>query len=109
RAHERERAWIRKAPGERRRDVDDDAHARFRELFGRDSVDVGVIDDRDVVGGEPLDEVLGAAVELRLARELDEAHVLPTLDRNSPPPSIPSRPWRASGPSSCWVPLGARS
>ena len=58
RADELERAGVRKASGRRGRDVDDDADAARSELLGRDAVDVGVIDDRDVVCAEVLDELL---------------------------------------------------
>ena len=44
--------------GGRRRDVDDDAHPALDELLGRDAVEVCVVDDRDVLGPQPLDEVL---------------------------------------------------
>ena len=55
-------------------DVDDDAHAGLDELLRRDAVDVGVVDDRDVVRRQALHEILRAAVELGVAGELDEAH-----------------------------------
>ena len=49
-ADEQERAWVRVAAGVRRRHVDDDADAGLDELLGRDAVEIGVVDDRDVVG-----------------------------------------------------------
>ena len=48
-AHELQRPGVREAAGLRLRDVDDDAHARLDQLLGRDTVEVGVVDDRDVV------------------------------------------------------------
>jgi hypothetical protein len=71
---ERERAGVREATRRRRGDVDDDANAGLEQLLGRDAVEIGVVDDRDVVRREPLDEVLRAAIEPRGAGELDEAH-----------------------------------
>src|SRR5438046_104489 len=71
---ERERPQVREAPRRRGRDVDDDANAGLDELLGGDAVDVGVVDDRDVVRAEALDEVLRPPVELRVAGVLDEAH-----------------------------------
>ncbi len=62
-ADELERAGVRKASGRRGCDVDDDADAARSELLGRDAVDVGVIDDRDVVRAEVLDELLRQAPE----------------------------------------------
>ena len=49
RADELERPGVREPPGRRGRDVDDGADARLGELLGGDAVDVGVVDDRDVV------------------------------------------------------------
>ena len=68
RADECEWARVREATGLRRGDVDDHADTGLGELLRRDAVEIGVVDDRDVVGGEPFDEVLGAPVELRVAR-----------------------------------------
>ena len=45
--------------------VDDDLDAGRDERLGAHAVHVDVVDDRDVVGTEPLDEVLGPLVELR--------------------------------------------
>ena len=56
--HELERPGVREAAGARRRDVHHRPHAALGELRGRDPVDVRVVDDRDVVRPEPLDEVL---------------------------------------------------
>ena len=47
--HELEGPGVRETPAERRCDVDDDAYARLGELLGGDTVEVGVVDDRDVV------------------------------------------------------------
>ena len=55
-------------------DVDDDPDTGLDQLLGRDAIDVGVIDDRDVVRGQPLDQVLRPAVQLGMAGQLDEAH-----------------------------------
>ena len=54
-----------KPPGRRGRDVDDGPDAGLRELLGRHAVEVGVVDDRDVLGAEPLDEVLRPPPEPR--------------------------------------------
>jgi hypothetical protein len=97
-AHEREWPRVREASGLRRSHVHDDADARLDELLGGHAVEIGVVDDRDVVRRQPLDEVLRPPVELRVAGELDEAH-RPTLDRNSRPPSMrcsSSRRWASS-------------
>src|SRR5205823_14495758 len=67
-AHERQRSRVWKTAGERGGDVDHDAHARLEQLLGRDAVEIGVLDDRDVVGREALDEVLRPPVELRGTR-----------------------------------------
>jgi hypothetical protein len=69
-ADELERARVREAAALRGRDVDDDAATRLRELLRRDAVEVGVVDDRDVVRGEALDEMLRPPVEPRGAGEL---------------------------------------
>src|SRR5206468_1268039 len=69
-ADELERARVRKAPALRGRDVDDDADDRIDELLRRDLVEVGVVDDRDVVSGEATGEALRPLVESRVAREL---------------------------------------
>ena len=74
RTDERERAGVRKTTRLRGCHVDDDTHAGLDELLRGDAVEIGVVDDRDVVRRQPLDEVLGAAVELRVAGELDETH-----------------------------------
>src|SRR6266550_612434 len=87
-AHERERPRIWKAAGLRRSDVDHDAHARLEERFRRDAIEIRVVDDRNVVGRESLDEILRAAVQLRVPGELDETHQPLTLERNSRPPSM---------------------
>lgn len=78
--YERERSGVRKPSGLRLRDVDDDANARFEQSLRRYAVEIGVVDDRDVVGGKALDEVLRPAVELGVAGQLDEAH-RPTFGR----------------------------
>ena len=54
---------VRVAAGDRRRGVDHRADAGLDERLGRDPVEVGVVDDRDLAGREPLDEVLGPAVD----------------------------------------------
>jgi hypothetical protein len=87
-AHECKRSWIWKAAGLRRSDVDHDAHTGLEERFRRDAIEIRVVDDRNVVGREPLDEILRAAIELRMAGELDETHEPFTLERNSRPPSM---------------------
>ena len=59
---ERQRAGIRIVAGRRRRHVHDHAHPALEQLLGRDQVEVGVVDDRDVVGPETPDEALRALV-----------------------------------------------
>ncbi len=73
-ANELERPRVRIAPRLRGRDVDDDADAGLDELLGRDAVDIGVVDDRDVVGMEPPDELLRPLAEAGRAGVLDQAH-----------------------------------
>jgi hypothetical protein len=98
-ADEEQRPRIREASGLRVGHVHDDAHARLDQLLRRDAVEVGVVDDCDVVRGQPADEVLRLAVEARVTGELDEAHR--TRWRNSRPPSIRSiSPRRSSSSSS---------
>ena len=70
--HERERPGVRVAAARRGRDVDDDADTRLEQLLGGDAVEVGVVDNRDVVGREPPRQVLGTAAEAGVAGELDE-------------------------------------
>ena len=72
-ADEQQRPGVRKAARERLRHVDDDADAGLEQLLGGDAVEVGVVDDRDVVLAEPVDEALRPAVESRRPGELDEA------------------------------------
>jgi hypothetical protein len=100
-ADERERARVREAAGLGGGDIDDDAHAGLDELLRRDAVDVRVVDDGDVVRGQPLDEVLRPPVELRVAGVLDEAHGACTADRNLSPPSIRCSSSRRSLSASC--------
>ena len=71
-------------------DVHDDPHARLDQLLRRDAVEIGVVDDRDVVRSQPADEVLRPPVEPRRARVLDEGSQRGhrTVCRNSWPPSI---------------------
>ena len=71
-ADEEQRPRVRVAARLRRGDVDDDAHARLDELLGRDAVDVGVVDDRDVVGAEAAHELLRPLAEPRRAGVLDQ-------------------------------------
>ena len=99
-AHEQQRAGVRVAPGLRAGDVDDDADARLDELLGRDAVEVGVVDDRDVVRLEPPDELLRPPAEPGRAGVLDRAcSRLSSVERNSRPPSMrssSSRRWASS-------------
>ena len=46
----------------RRRDVDDDSHADSKGFLGRDTVEIDMVDDGDVVRGRPPHEVLRAPV-----------------------------------------------
>ena len=73
-ADECERAGVRKAAGLRLCDVDDNADAGLDQLFSRDTVEVRVIDDRDVLRREALDQVLRAPIELCAADQLGEGH-----------------------------------
>ena len=63
RAHQLERARVREAAGARGRDVDDGPHAGFDELLGRDAVEIDVVDDREIAGPKPLDEILRPPAE----------------------------------------------
>ena len=65
RLEQADRAAVRVAPGDRIVGVDDRADARLDQRVGGDAVDVGVGDERDLTGLEPLDQVLGAAVDPR--------------------------------------------
>ena len=102
-ADEQQRPDVRKAPGERLRHVDDDADAGLEQLLGGDPVEIGVVDDRDIVLAEPMHEALGPAVESCRPGELDQAsHGLPpqrwpgTRVRRASAPAPPSaRPGRA--------------
>ena len=104
-ANELERAGVGVAPRLRGRDVDDDSHARLDELLGRDAVEVGVVDDRDVVGVEAPDELLRPLAEACRAGVLDQAHR--RVEMNSLPPSMrssSSRRWASSsGSIRVWV------
>ena len=62
-AGEQQRPGVRVAPVGGLRGVDHRPHAGRDQLLGRDPVDVEVVDDRDVAGTQPLDQVLGAAPE----------------------------------------------
>ena len=111
-ADEEQRPGVRIAARLRRRDVDDDAHARLDELLGGDAVDVGVVDDRDVVRAEPAHELLRPLAEPRRAGVLDQAvHPIrsSSAEMNSLPPSIRSSSSRrcASSSSSIRVWVGS--
>jgi hypothetical protein len=71
RADEDQRAWIRVPAAGRRRDVDDPPHAALDEVLGRHPVEVPVVDDRDVPGAEPPDQVLCTPSEPSLAADLE--------------------------------------
>ena len=62
-AGEHQRPGVRVAAVRGRRRVEHGPHAGRDQLLGRDPVDVEVVDDGDVAGREPLDQVLGAAAE----------------------------------------------
>ena len=68
-----ERQWpaVRVLAARRRRDVDNDSHARLDELLGRDAIQIDVVDDRDVVSAQPPHEMLRAPIEPRPAGQLD--------------------------------------
>ena len=108
-ADEEQRPWVRVAARLRRRHVDDDAHPRLDELLGRDAVDVGVVDDRDVLGAEAAHELLRPPAEPRRACVLDEAVHLMAEEMNSLPPSMRSSSSRrcASSSSSIRVYVGS--
>jgi hypothetical protein len=102
-ADELQRPRIRVAPRLRGGDVDDDAHARLDELLGRDAVEVGVVDHRDVVGVQPPDELLRPLAEACRAGVLDQAHQAFkefSVEMNSLPPSIRSSSSRRCASSS---------
>jgi hypothetical protein len=103
-ADEYERSGIRKTACLRGRDVDHDTDARIEQLLRRDAVEVGVVDDRDVVGREPPDEPLRAAIEPRGAGELHEGLLrcgsssrrvsrLTTESQTATGSRRPKRPW----------------
>ena len=97
-AHERERAGIGESARLRLRDVDDDADTGLDQLLRRDAVEVGVVDDRDVVRARAGARDASSAGRAARSRELDEA-VHRSGERNSCPPSIrssSSRRWSAS-------------
>ena len=106
-AHELERARVRVAARLRGRDVDDDAHAGLDELLGRDAVDVGVVDDGDVVRVQPADELLRPLAEACRAGVLDQAQLIASVEMNSLPPSMRSSSSRrcasSSGSIRVWV------
>ena len=52
-----------KRPVVERRDVDDAADSGLPKLLGRDAIEIGMVDDRDVIRAQPLDEVLRPASE----------------------------------------------
>ena len=69
-AREDQRARVRVAGARRGGDVDDRLHAGLDEVLGGHAVEVRVVDDRDVLGGEPAHEVLGALPQARGAMDL---------------------------------------
>src|SRR2546421_11893412 len=88
-AHQQERPRIRETAGLRVRDIGHDADSRLEQLLRGCAVEVLVVDDRDVAGPEPPDEVLRPATEACSACELDEAHGPSwTAEMNASPPSI---------------------
>jgi hypothetical protein len=89
-SHEQKRPRIRETPGVGRRHVHDHAHTRLDQLLCRHPVEIGVVDDRDVVRFQPAREVLGPPVEPSRPRVLDERSKRGhrTVCRNSWPPSI---------------------
>ena len=106
-ADEQQRAGVRKPPRQRLRHVDDDADAGLEQLLGGDPVEVGVVDDRDIVLGRAGGR--GAWSDGRAGRpgELDQlAHGLrfrEAVARNSRPPSIRSAPPSARPAPSSWI------
>ncbi len=59
---ELERPRVREAARNGRRDVDDDPHPGLDELLRGDPVELGVVDDRDVIRAEPRHQPLRAPV-----------------------------------------------
>ena len=100
-AHEQQGTGVGEATALRVRDVHHHAHARLEQLLGRDTVEIGVVDDRDVARREASSEALGAPVEPGGPAVLDVAHR--TVERNSLPPSIRSSSSRRSSPESSWI------
>ena len=74
RADELERAGVREATARAVGDVDDDGHAGLRELLRADPVEITMVDDRNVAGTQPLDQILRPTPEPRRPRVLDRAH-----------------------------------
>src|SRR6185503_10737541 len=97
-AHELERAGVGKAARGRRRDVDDDPHAALDQLLGRDAVEIGVVDDRHVLGPEPPDEVLGAPSQARRPGDLavHRSSAVSAATNSSPPSMRSSSPLRSA-------------
>jgi hypothetical protein len=100
-----QRPRVRVVARQGRRDVDHHAHAALQELLGRDAVEVGMVDDGDVVRTETADEAFRPLVQFRGSVELDEGHLRRTVERNSAPPSIRSSSSRRSEADSrsIWV------
>ena len=69
---QQQRARVREAAGQRVGHVDDDPDAGLQKLLGGHAVEVRVVDDRDVILAEPMDEAFRPTVEPRGAGELDE-------------------------------------
>ena len=92
---------IRKAAGARGRHVDDGPHAGFDELLGRDTVEIDVVDDREIAGPKPLDEILRPPAEPGGADDLGHCSGSEAIAvRNSSPPSMRSSSVRRSAAES---------
>ena len=108
RAHELERAGVRKAAGARGRDVDDGPHAGVDELLGRDAVEIDVVDDREVAGPQPLDEILRPPAEPGGAGDLGHARARTRSPSGTPRRRACARARRgARRPTSSSIPCGS--
>jgi hypothetical protein len=67
------RAHVRVAPADAHRGVDHRGDLVLDERLRADPVQVGVVDDGDVAGAQPLGEVLGALVHPRRRRDAGQA------------------------------------
>ena len=98
--HDADRAAVRVAAGDRRRALTTATTPGLDQAVGGDPVEVAVVDDRDLAGLEPLDQVLGAPVDP--GRALDrERRVGLLAERGAGPSAAASRAARRRGRLRC--------